>query len=238
MPVPSFETSRAKRAVRCFFASFLAVLLTGCNTTCFVGVFNPPNSGILVTNGNPPSACTQNQITASFRLVAHMAPACTNCTATLQLSRMTLLLSGAALHPGVIADENSPDWQEVSGDLAAVPQRTDLVADPVTHQFLLPLTVTGHLPAGQYYQLRLRLAESSSLETADGRVHTLAIKGQQSFLYVQFAPPFIVVPSHANELRIALHPDWNLIKTSSESIESAPQLRGEVAGNTSTIAPE
>ncbi len=238
MPVPSIEPSRAKGVVRFSFAALLVLLLAGCGTTCFVGVVNPPNGGILVTNGNPPSACTQNQITTSMRLVAQMAPACTNCTASMQVNHVALLLGGIALHPGVIADENSPDWQELSSDLAAVPQRVDLVADPNSHQFLLPLTITGHIQAGQYHQLRLRLAESSSLQTADGRLHSLASHGEQPYVYVQLASPFIVSPTHANDLHIALHTDWILAKTSSESLESAPQLRGEVASNSSTLVAE
>lgn len=238
MPVLSLMRSRTNRTARFSFAALLALLLAGCGTTCFVGVVNPPNGGILVTNGNPPSACTQNQITSSVRLVAQMAPACTNCTASMQVNHVALLLSGVELHPGVIADENSPDWQELSPDLAAIPQRVDLVADPTSHQFLLPLTVTGHLPAGQYYQLRLRLAESSSLQTADGRVHSLAMRGEQSSVYLQLASPFIALPGHSNDLHIALHTDWILTKTSSESIESAPQLRAERANNSSTIVAE
>lgn len=238
MPIHCFEISRAKRTGRCLFAPLLAFMLAGCDNTCFVGVFNPPNSGILVTSGNPPPACTQNQIMASVRLVAQMAPACTDCTASLQLNHVSVLLSGVALHPSVIADEDSPDWQELSPDLAEVPQRVELIADPASHQFLLPLTVTGHVPAGQYYQLRLRLAESSSLKTADGRVHPLATQGAESYVYVELASPFIVVPSHANQLHIALHTDWNLTRNSSDSVQSAPQLRGEVAVNPGTIVAE
>jgi hypothetical protein len=146
------------------------------------------------------------------------------------------MLAGVELHPGAIADENSPEWQELAADLASLPQRFDLVADSAAHQFLLPLSASGHIPAGQYYQIRLRLAEASSLESADGRAHSLQTTDGNSYVIVQLTAPFIVSPGQVNEVQIAVHPGWGLARTSAGSIEVVPELRGEDAVKTSAPA--
>jgi len=236
MSYPSNAIFPAIPAARIFFCMFLALAFTGCGTTCIVGVINPPNGGIVVSNGNLPAVCSQNQTPAAVKVSAYMASPCMNCGPTQQISRLSLMLSGVELHPGAIADENSPEWQELASDLARLPQRFDLVADSGTHQFLLPISVSGHIPAGQYSQIRLRLAETSSLESADGRSHSLQTRGGNSYVIVQLTAPFIVSPGQVNGLQIALHSEWGLARTSAGIIEVVPELRGEVAVNTSARA--
>lgn len=188
-----------------------------------------------MVTGNVPSVCSPKQTTAAVEVVAEVAPPCTNCTAAQQITHVSLAISGVQFHPGFIADEDSPDWQELAPRLARNPQHADLVVDPVSHQFVLPLTVAGHLTAGHYYQVRLRLAATSSLQSADGRFHALTSPDHNSYVTLQFAAPFIVSSDRANELRLELYPEGGLSKSSAGTLESAPALRGQlaVAGKTS-----
>jgi hypothetical protein len=81
-------------------------------------------------------------------------------------------LRGIEVHPDVVADKDSPDWQELAPNLSTHPVQLDLLAPsaPVTPS--APLSMTGDsgslgLPAGaiveatvpaeEYRQLRLRL---------------------------------------------------------------------------------
>lgn len=217
------------------FAALLFV--AGCGgTSCFVGIINPPNGSLQVTTGSPPPACSLAMTPAAVSVVAQMAAACTNCSNSLQVSQVSLWVSGIEFHSSVIADENSADWQQLAPDLASNPQHVDLVADPISHKFMLPLSVAGHVSTGTYYQVRVRLAERSSVVSADGGTHALQT-GNNSYVHVELTAPFDVTSGGRNELHIELQTEWGLAKTSTGSIEAALQLRGQGSSeNTASLA--
>lgn len=213
-------------------------VVAGCGgTSCFVGIINPPKGSLQVTTGSPPPVCSQVMTPAAVTVIAQMAAACTNCTSSQQVSQVSLWVSGIEFHSSVIADENSPDWQQLAPDLASNPQSVDLGADPNARKFVLPLSVTGHLSTGKYYQVRVRLAKPSSVVSADGRTHALQT-GNNSYVNVELTSPFDVTSGGRNELRIELQTEWGLAKTSTGSIEPTPQLRGQVSSeNAVSLAP-
>jgi hypothetical protein len=199
--------------------TILLLSLTGCGNTCFVGVVNAPNSGVLVVGGNPPPACSLNQPMAAVRVSAVLASRCTNCSNTLQPASEPVLISGIELHPGAVADENSPEWQEVAPELAQQPKRVDLVEASASNGSVALLDVNGKIATGKYYQLRLRLAEASS--------------SSQRYIAVQIAAPLEIRAGQSNQLHIELRPDWAMKNPSAGVVDFVPVLGGRVVNETS-----
>jgi Domain of unknown function (DUF4382) len=253
-PSRSFESSLIRRGVFCGLAIPL-IFMAGCNNTCFVGVVNAPNSGLLVAGGSPPPACSLNQTMAAVQVTANLAPVCADCSASQQVSHVQLAISGIELHAAAVADENSPEWQELAPELAQQPRIVDLAANSTANQLDAMLKVTGKIPAGTYYQLRVRLADASSLNVeqfsaihscgstrggcvvnADGALHSLQTLDGQPYLRVEIESPFGVRPGQINQLHLEFNVDWAIRKSAGGVIEMAPLLRSRVARETLSSA--
>jgi hypothetical protein len=151
------------------------------------------------------------------------------------------------LHPGAVADENSSEWQELAPDWARRPQWVDLLEDSASSDAAVPLNVTGHIPAGTYYQLRLHLSQPSSqrveelsgeshcslagascVVTADGSWHLLQTLDGHGYIDVEGTFPIDLRADQSNQLRIELRPEWvpHLLPTG--VLDDMPLLRGHV----------
>ncbi len=158
-----------------------------------------------------------------------------------------LTISGVELHPGAVADEDSPDWQEIAPELAREPLLLQLTPHSGADSVVLPATISGHIPAGTYYQLRLRLANPESLQstqlasknscgaagagclfTANGDLHALRSPDGSRYLRLVTTSPIDVRAGQQNFLRIELTPEWLLQKSSTGSLDVAPLLRGRI----------
>jgi Domain of unknown function (DUF4382) len=233
----------------------LLVNVAGCNA-CFVGVSNPINNSPTVTtvNGNPLPACLPlPPPTIAVKAVAHLVQACADCSASLQVTHVHLLLSGMELHPGADADENSPEWQELAPDWVRQPQWLDLLDDPLSNDVAVPLNVTGQIPAGTYYQLRLRLAQPSSqhvgelsaeshcslagascVVTADGSFQSLQTFDGHPYIRVEATFPIDLRTDQSNLLRIELRPEWAPQILPTGVLDEMPLLRGHVVVESSS----
>jgi len=222
-------------------------ILTGCNNTCVVGVFNPPNNSLTVSSGNPPPPCSLAQPKAAVKAVAHLAHACSVCSTSRQVTQVHLLLSGMELHPGAFADDDSSEWQELAPDWARQPQWVDLDEDLTSSDVTLPLNETEQISAGTYYQLRMRLAhpsfqhseqprtashcaflDSSCVVTADGSFHRVQTLDGHPYLRVEATSPVDLRTGQPNRLHIELRPEWALQIPSSGVLDWLPLLRGQV----------
>jgi hypothetical protein len=192
----------------------LLLFLTGCGNTCFVGVVNAQNSGVLVVAGNPPPACSLNQPMAAVRVAAVLAAPCTNCGNAQQPASEPILIGGIQLHPGAVADEDSPEWQEVAPELAQQPKSVDLAEESASSDSVVLLDINGKIAAGKYYQLRLRLAEASS--------------SSQRYIAVQVAAPLEILAAQSNQLHIEIRPDWAMKNPSAGVVDFVQVLRGRV----------
>ena len=231
-----------------FLALFLFLVLAGCNSdTCFVGVINAPGTGVAVGTGNLPSVCSGLQTPVAMSLAVQLAPVCTGCSATRQVSSLHLTVIGVELHPGAAADENSPDWQEIAPNLARAPLELDLMQHAASDSVAAHAEIPGHLPAGRYYQLRLRLLDDASSQsvhlpanhfchasgsscaiTASGDIHALQSIDGAHYMRVEVSSPIEVRAGQPNTLRMELSPEWTLQKSSSGAMEAAPLLRGRI----------
>jgi hypothetical protein len=235
-------------SVLILFAAMLFV--AGCGTSCFVGIINPPNNSLTLPAGTLPPVCSSSQPMAALKVVGSMAAACTDCATAQEWSHAYLYLGGIELHPGTVADENSPDWQELAPDLGQHPRFIDLIENAQRQDMVLPLEVTGDIPSGTYYQLRLHLARvlhsesqteelsaanrcavtarANCLVNADNSNHVLRTLDGDEFLSVQMTVPLEVRVGHLNQIRIQFRPEWLLQRNASGAIELSPVLHGEV----------
>jgi hypothetical protein len=225
----------------------LLIIAAGCGNNCFVGFFNPNNNSPTVTVGNPLPSCSLPTHTIAVKTVAHLVHACTGCSASRQVTHLHLLLSGIELHPSAVADENSPEWQELAPDCALHPHWVDLVEDPASNDAALSPIVTSQIPAGTYYQLRLHLAppssqrveqlhaeshcssvEASCVVTADGSFHSLQTLEGHPYLHLAATFPIDLRGDQPNLLRIEFRPEWALQFSSTGVLDVLPLLRGRV----------
>jgi hypothetical protein len=224
-------------------------LLSSCNNTCVFGVVNPPNNSVTVVGGNSvASVCSQAPITG-VTVGSNSIGACTNCAASQQVTHAYLAVSGVEFHSSTISDANSPDWQELAPELAQHPQLVDLVTNSTSEEDAFGLHVSGRIPVGKYYEVRLQLAEASTfpkttaefltargcasatrfgcIVNADGSAHELRTLDGQQFLLVQSATPIDLRADRENRIQLQFHPEW-LLQQTTGGMELAPVLLGEV----------
>jgi hypothetical protein len=200
-----------------------------------------------VVGGSAPTTCTLSKTMAKVEVTADLVPACTNCTSSQQVAHVHLAISGVELHSGAVADRDSPDWQELAPDLAKEPRTFDLAADSGSGESAAALTVAGKIPAGTYYQLRLRLAGPSSPRTdqgsvtqscgsvhgscvvsAAGDVRALQTLDGEPYLRVELASPIDIRAEQLNQLHLEFSPGSALRKSSDGTMEVAPLLHGRM----------
>ena len=254
MPSPSqFTDMGTFRVMLSLLCVLLLSIVAGCNNSCFVGVINPPNNSLTVFINNPPPACSLAQPKAAVKVVAHLAKACSFCSASRQVTHVHLLLSGMELHPGAVADDDSSEWQELAPDWARQPQWVDLGEQLTSTGVAIPLNEAEQISAGTYYKLRLRLAhpplqhsellraaarcssfDSSCIVMADGSFYQLQTLDGQPYLRVEAISPIALRTNQTNRLRIELRPEWALQIPSSGVLDLVPLLRGQVFMETSS----
>jgi hypothetical protein len=227
----------------------LLIIPVGCGNTCFAGFFNSnnnSNSSTVLVGGVSPS-CSLPRSMIVVKAAAHLVHACSGCSASRQVTQLHLLLSGLELHPAAVADENSPEWQELAPDWALHPQWVDLVEDPASNDATLSPIVTGQISAGTYYQVRLHLAQPSSqgveqlqaeshcssveaicVVTADGGFHSLQTLEGHPYLRVEATLPIDLRGDQPNLLRIEFRPESALGFSSTGVLDVLPQLHGRV----------
>lgn len=162
----------------------LCLAVSGCGQTCFSGgLLNGSASGIMVSN----SSCPLTKATGAVIVQISAASAPPTATASFppplawphpspgaspsNVQHIFVTLRGIEAHPGMVADKDSLDWQELAPNLSAHPVQLDLFASLSPLTPLAPLTTIGDsgsmgllasaipatVPADEYRQLRVRL---------------------------------------------------------------------------------
>lgn len=183
-------TGATKTAANVLHKVFPAVLLlclavSGCGgNTCVSGFWNGSTSGIAVSN----SSCSLTKATGAVIVQISTASAPSGDSAAFppplashrtspgalpyNVQHIFVTLRGIEAHPDMVADEDSPAWQELAPEWTAHPVQLDLLAPSAPLGPSVPLALTGDsrsldapagtiapamVPADEYRQLRLRL---------------------------------------------------------------------------------
>ena len=146
---------RHQRYLPFYVLLFFAVGSAGCNNTCFTFISNPPTGTIGIQTGDPPLACTLPKA-PGVRLELQTVPICTLCPESSRIQHLVVSIQGVDVREGLTPDDNSPDWQELTPQLATRPLQVDLVGGIVDQGARKPLGDIVAIPAGIYRQVRVR----------------------------------------------------------------------------------
>ncbi len=230
------------------------VSLTGCNNTCFIFTSNPPTSTINVKAGDPKPTCMLTKANGAVRVLTRTASPCESCSSSSRIAHLFVSLRGIEVHPSAIADDASPDWQELMRQLPGRPPQFDLVS-AASRGAPLPLGQVATIPADAYRQLRLRFAPDQPTndfgreESACGGMgfNCVVLEDGRTYpLLFECAPPevritsaslaggFLLVPPESNsDLVIEINIAWTL----SSTVGEVGRLRPVPIGSASVERP-
>ena len=126
--------------------------LGGCDNSCATITVNPGGGIISGTD----STCTVPKMTGNVRLSLNSSLAPDAASEPPSTQHIFVSLRGVEALAASLADEDSPEWQELAPELAAQPMQVDLLAraaDSCGTNSLGDATI----PQGVYNQVRLRL---------------------------------------------------------------------------------
>jgi hypothetical protein len=141
------------------------ISLTGCNNTCFLFTSNPSTGTINIKAGDPKRACTLTTANGTVRVLTHTVSTCNSCSTSSRIAHIFVSLRGIEVHPRAIADDASPDWQELlAPEFVAQPLQVDLISGTADRGAGKPLGEMTKVPAGFYRQVRLRFAANQPVK--------------------------------------------------------------------------
>jgi hypothetical protein len=158
-----------------FSIVLLSLGLIRCDNACVLVVSNPGGSIGTVSGNGPSCSLSTTSGTASVRIAAHAATAGDEASRigahalgagdeASRIRHVFLTLRGIEANPSAVADDESPDWQELAPKLAAQPVQVDLFAaggDSCAAGGFESAAVR----ADAYRQIRLRLAPNETDST-------------------------------------------------------------------------
>lgn len=184
-----------KASLQCLLAAALLFSLTatGCNNTCFSFTSNPPTGTLVIKVSDAKPTCTFSKANGAVTVQFSASLLPDEGSTPWSLQHIFVSLRGIEAHPSTIADDGSPDWQELAIKLAEQPVQVDLMAR-IASSCASDSFGEGTVPAGVYHQIRLRLVPNhpgtsepvprenacgavgfNCIVTADGNIRPLAL---------------------------------------------------------------
>jgi hypothetical protein len=167
--IPSVSTKTSLLGVFAILLSCIA--FAGCENFCVIGVVNPGGSGVAAGTSCPVPKQTGN---VTLQLGSSVAPSAPSWPSDVQ--HIFVSVRGIEVFPAKPFGDDSPEWKELTPDLATRPAQVDLMARPTGScgPKAFPEASVG---AGVYSQIRLRLvpnqpdaSEPVPAENACGKV--------------------------------------------------------------------
>ena len=158
-----------------FSIVLLSLGLNACDNACVLVVSNPGGSIGTVSGNGPSCSLSTTSGTASVRIVAH-APAAGDEASRItgqvlvagdeasRIQHVFLTLRGIEANASAVADDESPDWQELAPKLAARPVQVDLLAAG-GESCAAGGFESAAVRADAYRQIRLRLTPNETDST-------------------------------------------------------------------------
>lgn len=222
-----------------FAILFLPLVLIGCDNTCFVFISNPGGT----ISGNTPT-CSLNQAKGNVRVRITSPLALPANGESARIEHIYVTLRGVEANPNAIADDDSPDWQELAPMLATRPAQLDLLANRGDARELDSSDDVA-VPADAYRQVRLRLSPNPSdasdpvlevnlcgslglhcIVTSDGSVRPLVLDPGPSQIQISsdhIAGGFFrVFPDTTANLEIEFNPQSSRLIPADETVRLVP----------------
>jgi hypothetical protein len=232
-----------------FCAGLLLCLpLAGCGDTCIVitGVI-PASTSIT----NPPT-CNLGNANGTINLSISSAAMTSQVPTSPNLQHLFLSLRGIEAHPSAVADDDSPDWQELAPELMSRPVQIDLMSSSTADgTSCLPHLVRGTVVrAAAYRQIRLSLVSDQPSagdavpdQNACGSIGfncAVGVAGQKRVLAIESGDRpiriasdhiangfFRVLPDTDSELSIQFNPFSSLAIPSGEAVRVVPDFTAD-----------
>jgi hypothetical protein len=225
-----------------FTISFFAFALIGCGDSCVIFVSNPGGGGGTLSGGTP--TCSFSPMNGKIRLRFSSSVAAPKSGGQAEIQHIFVTIRGIEATANAFADDESPDWKELTPNLAAQKVQLDLLAQSGEscggNSF-----ESAAIPADTYRQIRLSLspnqpAESDSapqenscgsagvncIETSDGEIRPLVLNSK--FFQIQVSSDHIrggffqILPETPANLRIEFNSQSSLFITTGEGVRMIP----------------
>jgi Domain of unknown function (DUF4382) len=167
-----------------------------------------------------------------------------------RIQNIFVSVRGIEVHPGTIADDASPDWQELAPELAKQPAQIDLMGEAASPGAREIFGESAVIPAGVYRQVRVRFLENqpgtgeqlprknacgiaglNCVVMADGRIEPLAFAGTAPELRITSerleGGSLLVAPDAETNLVIEFNAAWALFSSAGEGVQLRPTLTGK-----------
>lgn len=205
-----YKATLGRGAASCSTTLFSLLLLiaclldaSGCNNSCVSGTWNPfTGSTFTVKTSNPPPSCTLNTANGIVHMeigaTATAVPA--SAFAGPQIAHLFVTLAGLDIHSDALAGDDDPGWQPLAPELQAHPIQVDLLADAHRNSSGAGLP-DAVLPAGIYRQIRLRLGNQPTAESAFETNHCGGVGSHCAVMFDGQVRP-LVFPLSRRDMRI------------------------------------
>jgi hypothetical protein len=236
--------------------SFFSFGLIGCGDSCVIFVSNP--DGAALSGGT--STCSLNSMNGNIRLRIVSSAAVPKSGGQAEIRHIFVTIRGIEATANAFADEESPDWKELTPSLVTQKVQLDLLARSGESCGGSGFESVA-IPADTYRQIRLSLspnqpAESdptpqenscgsaglNCIETSDGKIRPLVLDSK--FSLMQVSPDHIrggffqILPDTPANLRMEFNSQSSLFIPAGEGVRMIPvfmvetQTACESAANT------
>ena len=233
-------------------ALLCAVSLGGCSNSCFAFVSNLPVGTTGTSTSDLGPVCKPTTSNGAVRAQMDTVLVCGSCAGSTQVQHIFLSIQGVEVHPSALANDDSPDWQELlPAELVKQPLQIDLVRGTAVGGAREPLGEFMAIPAGIYRQVRLRLVSNQTateyrlpernacggvgfncVVVADGRIQPLLLDAGSPKLLITSdsieGGSFFIPPETETDLIIELKPVWALFSSAHDGVRLLPTLAGSV----------
>lgn len=231
-------------------AFFLSGVLGACNNACVTVALNPPAGTVGIKAGNPPPTCTLPKVNGTVRAELRVPQPSVAASGSDRIQHIFVSVQGIEAHPGTIADDASPDWQELAPELAKQPEQIDLLQRTAPRGSRETFVESVVIPAGLYRQVRLRFLPNqpatgaqlpeknacggagwSCVVMADGRIEPLVYAGAPPELRITSermeGGSLLIAPDADTDLVIEINASWALVSPAGEGVRLRPTLTGK-----------
>lgn len=181
---------------------FFAVGSAGCNNTCFTFISNPSTGTIGIKTGDPPPTCTLPKAPVAVRLEMQTVPMCSFCPESSRIQHLVVSIRGVDVRESLTPDDDSPDWLDLTPQLATQPLQVDLVGGTVDQGARKPLGEIVAIPAGIYRQVRVRFVPEPRVADQPTRTNACGGAGLNCIVMADGTVQPLLFDNASPELRI------------------------------------